>query len=168
MTIIIKQCLNCNNEFNPPMREVNRGNGKFCSIKCSGEYNGKMRPKPQPNTECAWCHIPIYRNTTRLSLSKSGLYFCSDDHKNQAQRIDGLKELSLPHYGNGHTNYRGKVFGTSKRQKKCERCGYDQHEAAIIVHHRDRNRENNTDENLEVLCANCHAIEHLREIDKDD
>jgi hypothetical protein len=163
MTTIKKNCLNCNEEFNAPIREVNRGNGKFCSLKCSGEYNGKMRPKPQPNVECAWCHKLIYRNKSKAALSKSGLYFCCDDHKNQAQRIDGLKELSLPHYGSGKTNYRGKVFGTSKRPKKCELCGFDQHEAAIIVHHKDRNRDNNADDNLQVLCANCHAIEHWSE-----
>lgn len=42
----------------------------------------------------------------------------------------------------------------------CERCGYDSHPAAIIVHHIDRNRMNDDIANLEVLCANCHAIEH--------
>ena len=31
---------------------------------------------------------------------------------------------------------------------------------SIIVYHKDTNRENNDISNLEVLCANCHAIEH--------
>jgi hypothetical protein len=163
MTTIIKNCLNCSTQFNAPIREVNRGNGKFCSMKCSGEYNGKMRPKPQPNTECAWCHIPLYRTKSDASVSKSGLFFCCDDHKNQAQKIGGLKELSLPHYGTGKTHYREKVFATGKRPKICERCGFDKHPSAIIVHHKDRNRSNNNDNNLEVLCANCHAIEHWGE-----
>ena len=49
----------------------------------------------------------------------------------------------------------------------CERCGFD-HYAAIIVHHKDRDRDNNTLENLEVLCANCHAIEHYNESGADE
>lgn len=132
METIKKNCLNCNEEFNADAREVKRGNGKFCCLKCSGEYHGKMRPKPQPNTEYAWCHIPLYRNNYRASLSKSGLYFCSDDHKNKAQSIDGLKQMHLPNYGTGH-NYRDKVFKVEGKPKVCERCGYDKHEAAIIV-----------------------------------
>lgn len=43
---------------------------------------------------------------------------------------------------------------------KCERCNYDDHPAGIEIHHKDRNRENNSIENLEVLCAICHRIEH--------
>jgi len=163
MEIITRNCLNCNQQFNPPAREVNRGNGKFCSLKCSAQYHGKMRPKPQPNTECAWCHIPLYRAPARGALSKSGLHFCSDSHKNLAQSIDGLKEMHLPNYGTSARSYRDKVFKVLKKPKKCERCGYDEHEGAIIVHHKDHNRENSADENLEVLCANCHAIEHWGE-----
>ena len=163
MTTIKKNCLNCNEEFNAPLREVNRGNGKFCTLKCSAEYHGKMRPKPQPNTECAWCHVPLYRNTYRASLSKSGLHFCCDEHKNLAQAIDGLKQMHLPNYGQSPRQYRDKVFKILKKPKKCERCGYDKHEAAIIVHHKDRNRINDAEDNLQVLCCNCHAIEHWSE-----
>lgn len=42
----------------------------------------------------------------------------------------------------------------------CINCNYSENEVALVVHHKDRNRSNNTLENLEVLCANCHAIEH--------
>lgn len=163
METISKNCLNCDQEFNAPAREVKRGNGKFCCLKCACEYNGKKRPKPQPNTECAWCHIPLYRNTYQLSLSKSGLHFCCDDHKNKAQSIDGLKAMHLPNYGTGKNTYRDKVFKLAGKPKRCERCGYDKHEAGIVVHHKDRNRDNNDIGNLEVLCAICHNIEHWGE-----
>lgn len=43
---------------------------------------------------------------------------------------------------------------------KCNRCGYDANKAAIVVHHKDHNRENSDIDNLEVLCANCHTIHH--------
>ncbi len=43
---------------------------------------------------------------------------------------------------------------------KCQRCGYDDNKAAIVVHHKDHNRDNNDITNLEVLCANCHTIHH--------
>lgn len=42
----------------------------------------------------------------------------------------------------------------------CNRCGYSEHKEILVVHHRNRDREDNLPENLEVLCPNCHAIEH--------
>lgn len=45
----------------------------------------------------------------------------------------------------------------------CERCGYKQRPDILTIHHKDRNRMNNTKENIEVLCPNCHAMEHIDE-----
>lgn len=164
MQTITKNCLNCNNQFEASAREVKRGNGKFCGLQCSAEYHGKTRPKPQPNTECAWCHILLYRAPARAALSKSGLHFCSDEHKNLAQSIDGLKAMHLPNYGTGKNAYRDIAFKILKKPKVCEHCGFD-NPAAITVHHKDWNHENNDPSNLEVLCANCHAIEHWGMVD---
>jgi len=54
----------------------------------------------------------------------------------------------------------------SKNQKtyrqchhKCEECGQD-HD--LLVHHIDRDRDNNEFENFMVLCTSCHAITHKR------
>jgi 5-methylcytosine-specific restriction endonuclease McrA len=47
---------------------------------------------------------------------------------------------------------------------KCERCEYDEMPEILGVHHKDRNRKNNDLSNLEVLCPNCHSLEHLRHI----
>lgn len=45
---------------------------------------------------------------------------------------------------------------------RCEACGFDADEDALQVHHKDMDRRHNTDDNLIVLCANCHAIFHQR------
>ena len=42
---------------------------------------------------------------------------------------------------------------------KCQTCGIEDNRV-LDVHHRDRNRSNNTQENLMLLCRNCHAILH--------
>jgi hypothetical protein len=48
------------------------------------------------------------------------------------------------------------------RQSWCERCGFfPSHRSQMDVHHRDGNHGNNAPENLEVLCANCHRLEHV-------
>ncbi len=43
------------------------------------------------------------------------------------------------------------------KKEACERCSATRF---LIVHHRDRDRYNNADSNLETLCRSCHAIEH--------
>lgn len=162
MSFIKQNCLNCQKEFNARSQDVNRGFGKFCNSSCASIYNQAHRIKPESNVICAFCNTKFYLNESKKRGSKSGLYFCCRAHKDAAQRIGGIKEIMPNHYGTAQANdsahYRRIVF--SVKPKQCERCNYNTHEAAIIVHHRDRNRMNDAIENLEVLCANCHAIEH--------
>jgi len=158
-------CLNCDKEVYIENKEIARGFGKFCNRKCSGEFKHKNVKPPEPNVKCAHCEKLFYLCESKQACSKSGLFFCCREHKDAAQRIGGITEIMPPHYGTGspENTYRNKVFFTLNRPKVCERCGYDENEAAIIVHHKDRNRMNDTEENLEVLCCNCHAIEHWGE-----
>jgi hypothetical protein len=158
-------CLNCNMETYVQNKEIKRGHGKFCSRKCSGEHHSKNVTPSQPNVKCAYCKKDFYITPTRAGRSKSKLYFCCQLHHDAAQRLGGIEEVLPAHFGTGRpdTTYRRKVFATLGKPKKCERCGYDKHEAAVVVHHKDRNRMNDADDNLEVLCANCHAIEHWNE-----
>lgn len=50
-----------------------------------------------------------------------------------------------------------------RERRFCERCHKDLINVGRYfwcVHHRDRNRANNCDENFELLCKRCHQIEH--------
>lgn len=158
MKTITKQCLNCNRDFEAPLREHRRGNGKFCCLSCSSSFRSLHRDKPDPNAFCALCNKHFYKKPSSFKNSKSGLYFCSRACKDKAQRIGGIKDIQPPHYGNHSCSYR--EFAFRNLEYKCCRCNYDEHIAALVVHHKDRNRSNNKLDNLEILCANCHAIEH--------
>jgi hypothetical protein len=159
MNFIKKNCPNCGEEFNADAKEVKRGNGKFCTRQCANNFNAINRPKPELNVECAWCHKKFHKTISHQINSKSGLFFCCRAHKDEAQRVGGIQAIMPAHYGIVSENtYRRIAFAV--KPKVCERCGYDKHEAGIIVHHKDRNRDNNDISNLEVLCAICHAIEH--------
>lgn len=48
----------------------------------------------------------------------------------------------------------------------CERCGKD-YGTPLNRHHKDRDRSNNTKENIENICEACHATEHLSERSRD-
>lgn len=155
----LRICLQCKEPFQAPLRDLKRGRAKFCTLSCSAKFNGRNRSESiLPNVECAWCKKAFHKNASKQSKSRSGLFFCCRVCKDEAQRIDGIKAIQPPHYGSGTASYREIAYRV--HPKVCMRCAWDKHPAGIVVHHIDRNRQNNQIENLEVLCATCHAIEH--------
>lgn len=43
---------------------------------------------------------------------------------------------------------------------KCLRCGYSEFKGSLQIHHVDGNHLNESEDNLMVLCANCHLSYH--------
>ena len=83
------------------------------------------------------------REQVVCSRACSNTYFRSGE--NNGNFIDGAR------------NYRDKAFKHYKHV--CARCSFS-NVLALEVHHKDRNRSNNDISNLEIICANCHTIEH--------
>lgn len=79
--IVSRACDNCQEMYSADTRYLNRGQGKFCSRKCSGEWKTNNTRSKDPNTECAFCGAHFYRMLSKKN-SKSGLYFCSKEHQN--------------------------------------------------------------------------------------
>lgn len=152
-------CNYCGKIFDAQIRFLNKGEAKYCSRSCASYGFYKNKPKPKPNVECAWCNKLFYKTASRIKASKSGLFFCCREHKDLAQRIDGIKAIHPKNYSNGKSIYRDKAFRNKKA--KCEKCGYERHKQCLQVHHIDHNRDNNDISNLQILCLVCHAEHHL-------
>jgi 5-methylcytosine-specific restriction endonuclease McrA len=156
MKTIKRNCLNCHAEFFARPTDVRRGHGKYCSISCSTSHINRSRKSiPEPNVECAHCDKPFYLNRSKQKNSKSGLFFCCREHKDLSQRIGGIEAIQPNHYGSGY-----RALALAMLPQKCNRCAYEQHPEILQVHHRDHDHHNNDLENLEILCPNCHVIEH--------
>jgi len=154
MTTIKKPCLQCGKEFEALLREVKRGNGKFCTRKCSAAHRvSKIKPK-KPNVECAKCGKEFYKNNSKKKQSKSGLFFCSRSCKDAAQKIGGIKEIMPNHYGTGNS-YRSICW--AHHEKVCVVCGEDK---IVAVHHYDENHDNDDPKNLVPLCPTHHLYVH--------
>ena len=150
-------CLFCEKKFETRKSYRARGHGKFCTISCSSKHHHKLNEK-KPNVTCSYCGDAFYKNASKCSGSKSGLFFCSREHKDLAQRFDSQVTDFSGRNVDGSYSYRERALRSSGA--KCNRCGWDKHIAGITVHHVDHDRSNNALTNLEVLCACCHAIEH--------
>lgn len=51
------------------------------------------------------------------------------------------------------------------KKKICEKCGFiPQHKCQLDVDHIDGNHNNNSENNLQTLCANCHRLKTFKHI----
>ena len=125
----------------PSQIQKNRGQ-IFCSMSCYGLSCRKESP-------CTVCGKPILARANKKTCSRS----CANKH-----RIGIQYKINRPR-DKVKSQHALKVRLLRERGKSCERCGYNRHEI-LQVHHRDRNRNNNDLDNLELICPNCHAEEH--------
>jgi len=144
--------------------------------------------KRNPNTECLVCHKPIYRRPVELERTNQRA-FCSSICYGKANRIEKpcivCGKMIMSHFNkqtcsrscaNIHrTGIQYKVGRPKDKVKSqsalktrllqlkghcCERCGYDKVEI-LQVHHKYRDRNDSSLNNLELICPNCHYEEHF-------
>ncbi len=108
--------------------------------------------------KCANCKSEVIKLPSQVARSKSGNVFCnrscSTSFNNQFKT-----GTNHPNYKNGATASRKRVF--EERGYVCEKCGYCKIPEILQVHHKDRNRQNNENSNLLILCPNCHQEDHF-------
>lgn len=131
-------CETCKREFYVnPSRLQRAVKVRFCSMKCYDKTGDKN---------------PFWGMEHSLSTRAKMV--------GQPSRADSGKRLA----GWNIARWAG-VIGPKKMSSvieeagKCARCSFD--DIRILqLHHKDRNRRNNQRDNLEVICPNCHALEH--------
>ena len=143
---ILKSCLFCQRQF--PSR-INGGK-YFCNNICRGKYR-----RNRVELQCLWCKKIFERRVSKVN----SLSFCSRKCKDAAQRLNGLVELHLPHYGTGFSTYENLIERTEN--PICVDC-LDDRRYLLTVHHIDGNRSNNICSNLEIVCGSCHMKRHLK------
>jgi 5-methylcytosine-specific restriction endonuclease McrA len=156
-------CSQCGKEFLKAKHLLVEGQENYyCSKSCSGKSQ-----KTSIEFTCAYCGKIFERRPSSKRNSRSGFYFCTRKCKDSAQRIYGndniIHEILPDHYTGTATIFNYRQIALLEYGEVCNRCGYNENLAAIMVHHIDRDHHNNSLDNLEVLCANCHAIEHFGE-----
>jgi hypothetical protein len=140
---ISANCAVCDRHFEHISSRCNRA--KYCSRKC---YYRSQINRGSITYTCRHCH-----KTFRDAPSHKRIY-CSKACVNKSAKATwkpafqtvrkDMQRLGLIH--------------------ECARCGYKTESRILGIHHKDRNRRNNTLDNLEVLCPNCHSLEHLKHL----
>ena len=117
----------------------------FCSMICYGIACRKEIP-------CLVCEKLILAGLHKKTCSRS----CANIHR------EGIKYKIGSPRDKVKSQRALKLRLLEERGRKCEKCNYDKYQI-LEVHHKNRNRGNNELKNLELICPNCHAEEHLLE-----
>lgn len=150
-------CQICKKEFYIKPSHQLLGYGKFCSRHCHhlGMRKGKY-------VSCSVCGIQTWKTPKALNGSKSKNYFCSK-HCQAIWRNTYYSGPRHPNWVNGKCRDYRKIIKNSDREARCLVCGCGD-KRVLVVHHKDKKRENNKLENLEWLCLNCHHLVHKHRV----
>lgn len=130
---------------------------KFCSQKCAAKFNNRSRKTSQP---CQYCSTVILGNRNQVYCS----YSCARHQQNTdyIQRWKMKKEVGYKgSFGQPSKIIRDYLFEISN--SKCMSCGWSKTNESsgkipLQVHHIDGNAFNCVEENLQLLCPNCHSL----------
>lgn len=145
----IKKCLCCG-------EILTRYQIKFCSKRCAASYNNIRRQKKMKY--CAQCNKPL----TNLHSK-----FCSNKCQMQYKYEEFIKEWKNSNetgvIGASDISKHIRRYLREKHNNKCELCGWgeiNEHTnlVPLQIHHIDGDCRNNKEENLQLLCPNCHSL----------
>jgi len=119
-----------------PLETFNKGTGKKC-MNCG---------KPIGKRNSNYCS-----NECRQEFVYNKLVKEWKENKTDGGEIDGSPRTFVRRYMLEKFNY------------SCERCGFNKKNeytgnTILQLHHKDGDCKNNNEENLELLCPNCHAL----------
>jgi predicted nucleic acid-binding Zn ribbon protein len=151
-----KICLTCSKEI-PYEKRMNQ----FCSHSCSATFHNKNRITRKKNETCLFCGKSL--------RGISGLKYCTKQCQIDYQRKQVIEKWQKGKFsGNSGKTYiqlsahiRSYLF--KKYDNKCAKCGWGEmnpysKKIPLETEHIDGNFENNKEENLTLLCPNCHSL----------
>lgn len=147
-----KQVVNCL-ECGINISKTKSSNQRFCSNKCSITYynKNKISLNPETKNQCLQCGKVI------ASTNK----FCSNLCQGVHRMYETFEKIENGDISFGEQTY--KKYLIHKYGEKCMECGWAEKNAItdkvpIQLEHIDGNSENNSLNNIKLLCPNCHSL----------
>ena len=140
-------CKNCEKPFEAQLRELKRGNAKFCCRSCGLTYTNNYRKLHK--LKCQYIHC----NKDYESKNRNSKY-CSSRCSSKARNLRSTGSIK-----NGKNKLKRDVIAiTSETGFQCFICKW--HETSCDIHHIIPRRKGGTNEmsNLSVLCPNHHRL----------
>jgi len=162
------KCENCGSKHNG-----NYGSGRFCCQKCARSFSTKNKrdkinakiSKTLGGTKwtlkekkCLYCGNRLIKNQRKFCNN-----ICFHNYKYLIYINKWKLNLEKGLKGKLGTSSYIKKYFLYKYNNKCQKCGWCKinpttGKVPLELHHKDGNYKNNKEENLELLCPNCHSI----------
>lgn len=153
MTMVKVNCAYCSKEHEIELKrhnlKVKRNENFYCSKECE-----MLTKKQGAIVECAYCGKEIYRSKSAIERSKSGNLFCSRSCAVSFNNTLYKTGEDHPQYNGGISSYRQRAFDAYPH--KCAICGWNKDSRILEVHHINESHDDNSLENLIILCPTCH------------
>ena len=159
-----KLCLHCGK----PIPYEDHKRKKFCNSSCAASYNNTKRVTVEKKPKyCKYCGKLITKSKGESWTEYQKRKYCCFDcyvHFNTSEYLrkwkSGEVSGSIP---SGGINDTLRKYLLDKYNNQCAICGWNKvnpytKTVPLEIHHIDRNSDNNTEENLIVLCPCCHSL----------
>lgn len=140
-------CSTCGKEFQDTHYRRTR---KYCSRSCI--RIARRQTRLQKAHPCAFCGEPVF--------NKGAKKYCSNSCSQKAQWKKIEDRIVLGKFVS-HRSLR--LYLVRKHGARCERCSWAQlnthsRTVPVVLNHKDGNSNNNTLNNVELLCPNCDSL----------
>jgi hypothetical protein len=146
LSLETRECLHCGTAF-----EVKKGDPKkFCDHSCSASYNNTRKESKYPVKNCQHCGVE-YQNANPKYCSHK----CATDNRAKKSIENYVSTWTVKPQSTIPKKY---VIAT--KGYKCECCGISEwmdKPIGLQLDHIDGNADNNHEDNLRLLCPNCHT-----------
>lgn len=146
----MKTCQECS-------RDIAQNRNKFCGNSCAATFRnrGVRRHGKEPRS-CLNCES-VTRNEKYCSLR------CQHAYQGREALEDWKSGRLSGTTASGEPAEVVRRYIRSKKGEKCWRCGWCERNphtgiVPVQIHHIDGDWKNNREENLELLCPNCHSL----------
>lgn len=168
-------------------KKYNGGSQRFiyslmekANIKYSDFFNrGKEYYEKNPKyCECCGKELPYEKRNNKFcssscaaSKNNIGVRRNFNPNKHLKKEKEDIEKIKFEKWKNGENFVRGtcqvptfiRKYLIQKNECKCEKCGWGEinefnGKVPLQIHHIDGNCTNNKEENLQLLCPNCHSL----------
>ena len=143
--MVQRACKQCSKLFLTWPYSIRNGQGNYCSSTCAAHGRWK-----QPTIKMVEANK---RNQKKAANSRIGLQHSKKTKKQiSIHRIGKCLKEKNPRWNGGISIYRRVI-----KSNKCSMCELKR---TLIVHHKNKNRYDNSLSNLQVICYKCHYKVH--------
>lgn len=154
-------CNNCGKEFNKRENQVKRSKNHACSRACAVQLRRGQKTSTPNIVACAACSKEIERKPSQMGKFSFCSSLCRTQFNYKEFIVKWMNNEVTGNKGKGGTSKYIRRFIIEKFEGKCGSCGvgsiWNNKPLTLQLDHIDGDCSNNTEENLRLLCPNCHT-----------